>query len=91
MNAVNEDALELIRSAILRGASQLNLVRAAVACACAVAPLVSAGNADVVAAVEATERWPTNPCELNATTALVQCNIDNGHATDSLGVWQPNA
>ena len=67
---MNADAINLIRAATLRGTSQLDLVRAATACARAVTPLVVAGNVDVLAAVEATEWWTRNPCEPNATVVL---------------------
>ena len=71
MSAIDQDALELIRAAVLRGASQLDLVRAAAACARAVTSLVSSGKADVLAAVEATERWTRNPSEENAHNAVL--------------------
>jgi hypothetical protein len=70
MSAMDPDALELIHGAILRGASQLDLVRAAAACARAVTSLVSSGHADALASVEATERWTRNPCEPNANNAV---------------------
>lgn len=65
-----EDPVEILRGAVLRGASRTEIVRAATACARAVVHLAPLANGDALAAVEAAERWTMDPSEENTDAAF---------------------
>ena len=66
-----QDPVEILREAALRGASRMEIVRAATACARAVVHLAPPANGDALAAVEAAERWTMDPSEENTATAFL--------------------
>ena len=64
------DALNIIQRAADRGACQMDLVKAALACVRSVVALASVRTTEVQLALVATERWTANPTGLNAGLAL---------------------
>ena len=64
------EAVAIIQRAAERGASQVQLVRAALACVRAARKEVAPGNQAALQAVQAVERWTLNPTEENAGRAL---------------------
>jgi CBS domain-containing protein len=65
-----DDALTIIKHAVDRGVGQVDLVRAAAACLRSVAPRASWSQAEVLAALNAVERWTATPSASNADLAL---------------------
>ena len=64
------DALNIIQRAADRGACQMDLVKAALACVRSVVPLASVSTTEVQMALVATERWAANPTGVNAGLTL---------------------
>ena len=62
----NRQAAAIVDDARRRGASRLELTRAAVAAARAVLPLVRESNCEAIATLEAADAWTLNPTERNA-------------------------
>lgn len=58
---MSRDPKIIIREAVVRGATHMELLRAAAACARAVVSLVPDDNPDALAAIEAAERWAMDP------------------------------
>ena len=65
-----DDALTIIQRAADRGACQMDLVKAAVACVRTVVPLASWSQHEVSTALKAAEQWAAMPSALNADNAL---------------------
>jgi hypothetical protein len=77
------DALSIIQRAADRGACQMDLVKAAVACLRSVVPLASWSQAEVATALKAAEQWAATPSVANANNALQAApNLDGLQGKD---------